>query len=113
MKRSLIAACMLALAAAIPAPAMSAEAADTSGFLSACNTNADFLANLEGDKEALAGLCTCVTDSFVTEELSQTDVDILAGDLTGETTDEQRQSYETYEDLGALAGDTLTACLES
>lgn len=95
------------------APAASAQTLQTEGFLQACNSNEDFLANLsdaqEGAEQALSGLCGCL----VTElgDVSQSDLDILAQDLAGTATDETRQAYTTYPDLSQRAGEALNACL--
>lgn len=94
-------------------PAASAQELQTEGFLEACNANQDFLNNLaesEGGAEATLGrLCTCLLGEV--GDVSQTDLDLLAKDLAGTSTDEERMAYETYEDLSAHASESLNNCL--
>jgi hypothetical protein len=102
---------LVALAAVlVSGPNTAFAQTDTEGFLEACNTSDALLEQTQNDPEGLERLCTCVGDDF-TENLSQSDIDLLADDLAGVATDEERMAYETYEDLSAYASETLGNCL--
>lgn len=115
MKSYLRGAAAFALAAAAvlsAVPLASAQELQTEAFLQSCNSNTDFLANLEsvdgGAAPAVERLCTCLLEQL--GDVSQTDLDILSKDLANTATDEERMAYETYEDLSAHAGESLNNC---
>jgi hypothetical protein len=108
--KSILSLAGLAWALVLMPTTVQAQQTDTRPFLDACYENPNLMPMTEHDPVALEGLCNCMAHDFA-ENINPADLDILSRDLLGQLTDDERMTYETYEDLSAYAGDVLGACL--
>lgn len=100
----------------IAAPmAMAQTPADFGTFSASCMGAAEFLLGETppgiDEVSILTPLCGCLVTSFA--DLSQADVDVLATDLRGESTDASHAAHGDYQRLLERAGTGLQACFTS
>jgi hypothetical protein len=104
----------LALAAAglLAVPAAAQTPVDFTSFNTACMGAGDFLLSgvPEGvdEKDVLVPLCGCMSVEF--KDFPQADVDMLASDLRGESTDDTKKAYGDYDTLAGRAQAGFTKC---
>ena len=83
-------------------PAIAAAGPDYKAFTAACKANPGYLesaaAYFDGAEKGIVEYCGCLVEQYG-DNLSQSDVDLLAKDLDGTLTDQERMAYQTYEDL--------------
>jgi hypothetical protein len=100
------------LTLALAAPVSAQTPADFTKFSEACQGAQAFLIGdlPEGTdpKTILTPLCACITTAFA--PFTQQEVDVLAADLRGESTEESHAAFADYAALETKARDGLTSC---
>ncbi len=105
MTRLLAAAALLGLLLTAPA---SAQVADTAPFLEACTVAGPEAFGLSTAEQAGA-FCGCLAADLSTRP--QADLDILASDLKGESTEATHAAHGSYEAVEEAARDSVGKCL--
>jgi hypothetical protein len=102
----------LVLTGLMAQPAFAQATADLAPFAEACSGAAMFLLPdaPEGTDTApvMAPLCDCVVNGF--SGFPQNEVDVLAADLRGESTEESHQAFGDYAALSDKARTVLQSC---
>jgi hypothetical protein len=113
--RNALAGLILATAGLAAVPAAAQTPTDFSSFNTACLGAGDFL--LAGvpegvqETDVLVPLCGCMGVEF--KDFPQADIDMLASDLRGESTDDTKKAYGDYDALAGRAEAGFTKCQAS
>jgi hypothetical protein len=102
----------LVLATFIVQPAFAEAAAEMAPFTEACKGAAMYLLPdaPEGTDTApvMAPLCDCIVKGFA--QFPQGEIDVLAADLRGESTEDTHKAFGDYQALSTKAGAVVQAC---
>lgn len=102
----------LVFASLLAQPSFAQAASDMAPFTEACKGAAMYLLPdaPEGTDTApvMALLCDCIVKGFA--EFPQNEIDVLAADLRGESTEDTHKAFGDYQALSTKAGAVVQAC---
>lgn len=114
MQSMTVVAAALALTAALALPA-AAQTASTEAFTASCLAAGPFLiGEVPAEVDAatiLTPLCSCLVAEF--SGFPQAEIDVLAADLAGTSTEESHAAFGDYEALEDKARAGLTKCFDA